>query len=453
MTTTPLHRALNQLAEDRWARRGLRRLVRALWIAAAVACVAIIISYTTRKTVDLPLIGALALVCLVIGLVSLLGTRISPAQTARALDRRFALDEELATAIEVAAQQPDRTTLAGKLVVRATRSTIMVHQLIAEQARVPWGELAMAIGLGICAIGLALAVSLGAPNLDAAPVTLPPPGTADAPEPPPIEPELEPTPPPAAPASLPGDAPGSEPGAGAGSTDQPDDAPTPSNADPQTLGDLADALRNEGVTRGAADALDRGDTAAAARELREAAAQAGQIGEQTRERLADALREAAERTAGRDPAAAERMRDAANGLDQGGQQAADALEALAREVEGQGSGAGQGQQPGSDPAAGAPGAGGQDPGQGTGAGGNSIPSAGRTAPPERLGVEGEPVELDSNEGDGDGDGPPGDDQLSRPGGPASISGGGSSGDVGQSSPDPLRYETDERDVVQDYFQP
>ncbi|HMO58671.1 MAG TPA: hypothetical protein PKC19_15035, partial [Roseiflexaceae bacterium] len=236
------------------------------------------------------------------------------------------------------------------------------------------------------------------------------------------------------------------------------------SGDPRTMAALAEALRDQGITRPAAEALDRGDTATAAQRLRQVADQADQLSPQSRLDLANALRRAAPEVAQSDPAMAEQMQRTADGLDAGGRAAAQGLDDLARAIEqlpqqaqsaaGQGegrpepgesgNGSGEGNQ---DAASDTP----ANPGGAGGVGNTPMrPEQQRPAPPERLGVEGRPLELEADQGGQEADGNP--NPTTMLGGTGGTT-GGTSGSGGATAPDPLRIPLEERDVVQEYFQP
>jgi hypothetical protein len=236
----------------------------------------------------------------------------------------------------------------------------------------------------------------------------------------------------------------------------------PSAADPRTLEALANALRDLGATRPVADALDRGDTAAAAQRLRELADQAGALSEEARQAIGRALQDAARTIEQRDPALAGQVRQSARDI-AGQQRAAQGLEELAQAIDrlGQSSsasapssnepGEGQANTPGGQP--GQPGADGanQQSAPGSAAGNNPSGEQRPIAPAGRLGVEGQPVTIDA-QGGGQGTGVINNPDASMQSGVGTVS-GGESGTGGAIGADPLRIPLDERDVVQEYFQP
>ncbi|HEU5104102.1 MAG TPA: hypothetical protein VFU22_34030, partial [Roseiflexaceae bacterium] len=316
---------------------------------------------------------------------------------------------------------------------------------------------------------------VGFPNVTASPLSLPPLAAAEDPS---QQLPQEPQAPGQQGQPAPGEA--GQPGQGqTGGETQPGAA-----GDPGSLQALADALRDQGATRPAAEALDRGDLAGAAQSLRELADQAGQLSQAARDQLAEALESAADQIAGNNPQLADQLDRSADGLREGGQPAAEALDDLARAIEqlrtappeqsgqngqptpgeqagqegqpgqsGDGSqGGDQGQGQGQSDAQGE----GQGQGQGSGAGSGSGGEQRQAEPSDRLGVEGQPVPLESA-GEGE---VPAQASEERPSGPARpggnggfTQGGASSGERVQVGADPLRVPIDERDVVQDYFQP
>jgi hypothetical protein len=423
---------LDRLASDRWARRGVRMLLRASTLALSLVCIAL----GANLLLGLPLrwswVGAVALLCIAGGAVLVLRPRMRAPEVARRLDRRFRLGEQLSTALETG---PQAEGVGAYLHEQARRTMAQIRRQVVARQRFPWAELAMVLALALLLAGMVVLSGIGRRPPDAAAEPLPP--LAAAPDPDERFPE-EPFQPP----------PGSQPGPG------PGDVAAPGPGDAAAAAALADALRDQSVTRPAAEALDQGDVAGAASSLRELADQASQLSEDARGDLAEALRDAAGQIEQTDPALADQVRQSADGLDQGPQEAAEALENLAGAVEqlGQGQqqgggqqGQGQGEQQGQ----------GQQQG-GSGAGQGSLPGEQReSTSSDRLGVDGVPLELES---EGEGDTP----AEGEPDGPASAGGSSGSGDFSPGSQsgerveigdDPLRIPADLRDVVQDYFSP
>ncbi len=455
---------LHQLATDRWARQGVRTLLRAATIAASIWCIGLGGHLLWGWPLRTDILGALALATIGAGVLLLLRPRMSTQQAARRLDRRFHLDEQLATAIEVAAARPPPGSVGARLIAQSDHTARLLSQRIARRQRPPWNDLITLAMLLPLALGLYILAGIGNLNIGASPLPLPPlaspedPAQQFAEETPP--PEQQPAPVTGAGPAAPG-ATGTQPGAAGG---QQGVAGQPGAAgDPRILEALADALRDQGATRPAAEALDRGDL---------------ELSQDARNDMAGSLRDAAGRIEANDPALADQLRRSADGLEQGGQDAAQALDDLARAIEGlqdsQPTAGGSQNQPGQDGQSGQqagengqagdqgeqPGGQGGQEGQsgeggqagGPGGAGNGAGEQRQAQPSRRLGVPGQPVPL---EADGPGqvpaepsDRPPTTSEVV----PGTTSGGAGSDRRVQTGADPLRVPLDERNVVQDYFQ-
>jgi hypothetical protein len=425
---------LDRLASDRWARRGVRMLLRASTLALSLVCLALGAHLLSGLPLRWTWVGAGALLCIAAGAVLVLRPRMRAPEVARRLDRRFRLGEQLSTALEAG---PQAEGVGVYLHEQARRTMAQIRRQVVARQRFPWAELALVLALALLLAGMAVLSGIGPRLPDAIAEPLPP--LAAPPDPSERFPEEAFQPP------------GSQQAPGIG------EAGAPGPGDVAAAAALADALRDQSVTRPAAEALDQGDLGGAASELRELADQAGQLSSDAREDLAEALREAAEQIEQTNPGLADQVRQSADGLEQGPQEAADALENLADAVEQ----LGQGQQPGAGQQAQGQGQGeqqGQAQSQGgSGAGQGALPGEQRESDStDRLGVDGVPLELES---EGEGDTP----AEGEPDGPANAGGGTSgSGDFSPGSQsgerveigdDPLRIPADLRDVVQDYFSP
>lgn len=418
---------LDRLASDRWARRGVRILLRASALALSLVCLALGGHLLTGQPLRWTLIGAGALGCIALGALLVLRPRLRAPEVARRLDRRFQLNEQLTTALELG---PQAEGVGLYLYDQARRSLARIRRQVATRQRFPWAELALVLSLAVLLAGLAALVDIGPGGVAAMPEPLPPlAGVPDPVERFPLEPFA---PPPPAQQEL-----------AAGSEGLTSVAP-----DPAAAAALADALRDQSVTRPAAEALDQGRSGEAARQLRELADQAGQLSPQARSDLGQALREAARQIAPTSPGLAEQLNQSAEGLEAGGGQAAAALEDLASLVEQ------FGQSQASDQAPGAPQ--GQS-GQGaSGAGQSSLPGDQRESAGQRLGVDGVPLELASDGGStvpGTGDAEPASAPEGGTAGTGSFTRGSQSSERVSIADDPLRIPADLRDVVQDYFSP
>jgi hypothetical protein len=431
-----LHIQLDRLASDRWARRGVRILVRSVWLGLSLCCLGLGASLFLGIVLPWQWLAALGLSCVAGGAMLILRPRMPAGEVARRLDRRFRLDEQIATALELDANP---VGVEAYLIDESRRTIGQIRRSVGGRQGFPWAEAALILALLVTLGGLVVVMGIGAPNSLATPEPLPP--LAKPQDPADKFPDE--------PFNAPG---GQQPGPG------PGEGQTPGAGDPAATRALADALRDQSVTRQAAEALDQGNLAGAAESLRALADQAGQISQPARNELGSALRRAASQVEASSPDLAEQLRNSADGLQSGNDtQAAQALEDLASAVEKMGSGQanqpGAGQQPG---AAQAPGQGQQDgQGQGGGAGNSSLPGQQREQPSNRLGVDGVPLELDAK-GDGTtpAQGQPSDSAGGTGnGGNFSQGGSGPGTDPVQAADDPLRIPADLRDVVQDYFSP
>lgn len=454
MVKHTLFQHLTLLATDRWARRGVRTLLRGAWFGASCYCIGLGGHLLWGWPLRLDILGVLALASVGVALMLLLRPRFTPAEAARRLDQRFHLHEQLATAVEVARSNPPPESIGGQLLAQAARTSGQLHDRIMQRQRPPWSEAITLAALGLVMLGLYVLIEIGQVAPLGPAVPLPPLTSASDPPPPFAEEPLAPGQQaqiggPGGEQAASGDAAGTQAGAGQpGATSQ------------QTLEALADALRDQGATRPASEALDRGDVPGAAQELRELADQASQLSQASRNDLADALRGAARQIEQDDPALAEQLRQSAEGLERGGQDAAQALDDLARAIErlpgDQQNPAGQDSQAGQEPG----GQAGQE-GQGAPAGEGAAPGAQgdigageqrQTAQSERLGVEGQPVQLEA-EGEGEIPTAPSDRPPTNASGAAGFTqGDGGSDQRVETGPDPLHIPLDERDVVQEYFQ-
>jgi hypothetical protein len=449
MTHTParpgdltISTGLASVARQLRRRRRLRLTIRALWIALVIWSVGPLMRVLGMTPPDQAILviasGALAL-----GLSYALFSRPTLAQLAAGLDRHYSLDEQLATALEVAGRSPE--SQVEERLLRETDGLIQrMRAYFARQPLLPWREIETLAAVCLLVLGLTVAggfVLPDAPGLVALPDLPPPEAPTDVARP---EPEEQPV------------------------AEEP--APPPLSPQAQAAADaIADALRDNGATRSAADALDRGDTEGAARDLRELADQAEQLGESGRSDVAQGLREAAERLRDQQPGLADRLERQADGLEAGGQEAERALEDLARTVEELRDGeqvAEAGASPGQTPQPGdqagqespeQPGMAGQQPG-GSGAG-NQLGGEQRGAQPGGAMPGDETLPLPEPEDTGGPTVP-----AFGPRGPQIELGAGGTGEAdsatggGSDQPlvgaaDPLLIPPEYRDVVENYFSP
>ncbi len=396
--------------------------------------------------IDYTRLQILALASIALGALFLLRPRIPPHEVARRIDQRYNLQEQMSTALEISAQGQTEG-VAGYLLQQASHTAHEVQQHAKRKQRLPWAEMATLFALLLLAIGMLLLANIGGMNI--AHSTAQPLPPLAGPRDPQQEFPMEPF---------------NNPQGNQSEQNQPapsENEPPVSGNEQQALGILADALRDLSVTRPAAEALDRNDTDSAAQHLREVADQADQLSDETRRDLADSLQNAANEIGATEPELTQQLRDSSYGLQQGQQDAAQALDDLARAVEQLGNTeeeappqeeqsqqeqnqSQQGQQNWQD----------QDQGQEESQ--EPPPSEQRERPRnpfERLNVEGVPLELESGD---TGDTPTGSDSQETP---SNEEGNQFEQQTQQDDTriqigdDPLRIPADARDVVQEYFSP
>ncbi len=398
-----LVKQLRSLKTQRWRQHAIEELVRSVSVGFLIACIGALLPIFGLGSLPRPLAGWIVAGSVLVGSLRALAFRLSLTTVARRLDRRFDLHEQISTALELRGNQ---VGIAARLHAQAQESLDRVQNYVKRTRPPLWSEALTPVSLLLVLMGLLLLV----------PSPIPPSSGAE-----PL-PDL------------------ARPDPVAITADQPSTSVIPAPAastDPGALSALADALRDQGITRQAAEALDQGNLASAADALRELADQMGEISPEAREALAAALREAARAIQRAQPDLADQMRATADALQFGDAVAGAAgLEALADALE---------RQPSSSASV----------ASGGGGAGNTPGSQRREQPFRPSGVEGTPLELTT---DGQGQLPttntPGEQATGSQAGNSIIrSGGVGSGGPVQAADDPLQIPTDVRDVVRNYFSP
>ena len=459
----PFFRSLRRLRLAFWRRRVIHWLVRTAWLALLVPTVFLAGYHWLGWQVGWQywLYPMLALVLLsTLWAMRPIGLR----RIAFRLDERLALRNQLITAYEVS----QMTTEADNLVVQrllqdAVNTVIELRRQVHTFNRLFWLELQALIGV-LVLLGAMLLLDALNPRLpQATAVDLPPPlaePVADEVIPP--NPQLFPPP-----------------------FTQLVSAQNPTPEQLQAaLEALADALRDRAITRATADALDRGDLAGAADNLRRLADQLGELSAQARAGLGESLQEAADAIGESAPSLSQPLQHGSQALaGENLQQAAQALEQLAEALDSlQESPQETAQAPTSEPPPENQPEAGPEPGQaesaqteemaeteeaeapqseeaqggdGAGAGNEGGGGSGPPTEAERLAVEGLPLELESD--------PELEDRVLQPAELAAQAGEQSTADspFARSSanaetdlgPDPLTYPWDKREIIRRYFTP
>lgn len=422
---------LEQLINNRWdeARQTLHKGFQALVFSLLLCAIGLGFKYGLGWPIEINGEIALGLAGTAFGLLLLIQPHKPLRKVAERLDRRFNLHEQLVTALEVS-KSKQVEGVAVYLLEQANQTTRHVQNYVQKRRKIPWADIGGMLSVVCLGCGILLLAGLDLPlEISATPGALPQlvPPLTDEQFP---EEELK-------------------------KNDEPQPYPSPEPADSnstapleqQALQTLADALRDQSVTRPAAESLDQGKTGEAAQKLRGLADQAGQISPETRRSLGEALWEAAKGLDQNLPGLADQLRQNATNLQRDDEKVAKALEGVAGAIENLG-GQGQKQQPKTP-----------DQGQGQGAGAPSAaprpPSDQRQRQPsERLGVEGVPLDL-AAEGSGDLSTSADEGGKDSAGGTGSFQQAASSPSSQnvQAGQDPLRIPADLRDVVQEYFSP
>lgn len=475
---------LDALRRTVWRQRVPIVLCRTAWLLLAVAAAWLAFRVFAGPIAPWPFLAA-GLVVLALGLALLRLTHPSRGELAYTLDRDHQLRAQVFTAQEEA-QGPLLTGVRALQVAAAMRVTDDLAPRISRPRR-PVRELRLVAGCALLTLALLLVLNGRGPGTAAGETTdnagLPlddqamlgvdgeSPGAAAAGE---YSEEY-------------GEPPVGGVADGQSFPEQQDQQYQPDQQDQQSAGSsgpdaqgqhdldtLADALRDTGVTRDAADKLQSGDYQGATDSLRQAGRDAGQLSPQARRDLANDLRDAANRI--NDSNLAQRVRDAADAVERGDAQAAQsALDAVAGDIDRAMRGAdppsqdGQGNapvrtRPGEAPQANRPAQPGDNSGGGGGGSGSSpaLPGQQRAGPAygpstAPLGADEKPVKLPK--GDQRGATVRGSGGGSRGATSANPNSAGTGdgklqqGEIGEVGPEINRVPVDQRGAVERYFTP
>jgi hypothetical protein len=442
----PFLRAFGRLRTALWRRRVAHGLIRAAWLTLLVPTFYRAGHYWLGWTVPWRqwaaptlLVGTLALVW---------SLRPIPLyKLAQRLDDRLALRNRMVTALEVKQAGEDENPVVARLMGEAVTLAIGLRRRVSALNLGFWLELQTLIAL--CAIvgGILMLEALQPVIPDASVEALPQAWqepTADELLPP--NPRLFPPP--------------------------FQTMVQPATMDEGQMGEsleaLADALRGQAVTRAIADAIDAGDLGQAAEELRRLGDRLGELSEEARQELAQALEEAAGGVGEDAPTLSEPLGAASDALESGDlSEASQALEQLAEALESLEEAPAQAAQAASEEDVGAAEESSQEDatssdseaageGGGAGAGEGDASETEQPTQAERLAVEGQPLELESDAES--------DAGVVQPGGPGDEPGGEraqvspfarqATNQLGEDlGPDPLTYPWALRDVIRRYFTP
>lgn len=312
---------LGQIQRRVWLQRAMTVVLRALWLPLLIGCAWLALELLGGPEMRAWLLVWIGAGLLVPALVFAFLIRPTRRQIARMLDRSFGLQDRMMTAVDnIGKSVPAHGERAQVMYLQMADAANVATELRGHPAfrvRPPVRELVLAIACALMFAALFFMRGVGgdipAASADAVPSYI---SAADrlAQQP---EPEAQ-------------------------SSAATADAPTKeevqakaerSNQAQQDLKALSKALSDQAVTREAAEAIDRGDYAAAADLIRDVAENADQLSPAAREGLADDLDAAADQMSEGSEGLASAAHDAADGLREGGEAAKEGMNGLGDAVD------------------------------------------------------------------------------------------------------------------------
>ncbi|MCC6793279.1 MAG: hypothetical protein IT336_16460 [Thermomicrobiales bacterium] len=312
---------LNRLTLRIWLQHALNVVTRAIWLPLLAGCAWLAIELAGGPELRVWALVGIGLLLVPLALLFIAMIRPSRRRVARMLDRSFALQERMVTAVaNIGRDVPADGERPSVTYLQMADAANVINELKTHPAfriRPPVREivLAMVCILTLSALFFLRGMGGGIPALASDPVPrFVPAAERLAREPDPI------------------------PQTGTVQVD----ARTPeevqemaerSSQAQQDLKKLGDALSDQAVTRAAAEAIQRGDYAEAADLIRQVAENADQLSPAAREGLADDLDRAADEMSSGQTGLADATRDAASGLREGGDAAKEGMSALGDAVD------------------------------------------------------------------------------------------------------------------------
>jgi hypothetical protein len=311
--------AIDAIAHRVWINLLIASLIRGLWLPFIVGSITTFIQYLRGESFAPERIAWVWAVTIPLSVLFALLHKPDRARTAAMLDRTFGLQDRLKTALE-GQQLPfetrnERSQLPYLQLADAANVATGLKSDPRFRVRLPARELSLAILSGLLMLALLFLRGVGG-------------GVPDLAE-----------------TAVPRFVPAAErriAAAGELTSEQivrpPSVAEVEAAAERSTsatadLNTLADALAENALTQPAADAIRAGDYATAAQDLRNNAGQAGELSEESRENLAQALDQASAATASSSPSLSEAASNAAEGLREGGEAATSSMQDLGDAVE------------------------------------------------------------------------------------------------------------------------
>ncbi len=318
-------RTLDRLARRVWLQRVLHILVRAAWLGPAVGCAWLAVELLGGPALDVDRLIGVAAVFGALGVVFAALARPTRRQVARMLDRSFGLQERMVTAVgNLGLAVPREGERAPVIYLQMADAANVVAEARRHRAfalRPPVRELVLTVACGLLMAALFFLRGVGgdipAVAAGAVPVFTP---AVDRPP----EPVVETV----APAAEMTDVP---------STEEVRRRAERSNQAQRDLQALSHALSDHAVTRDAAEAIQRGEYATAADQLRATADNADQLSEAARQELANDLDLATTEMSSESGDLSQAAQAAAAGLREGNEAAQEGVRQLGDAVEETGS--------------------------------------------------------------------------------------------------------------------
>jgi len=311
---------LNQIQRRIWVRQALSTLVRATWLGIALGCLWLVVELGGGPPLHLATLAVTAGVVLLLGILFAALNQPTRRDTARMLDQSFGLQERLSTAVDHfgrgVPREGERASVVYLQMADAANAIAELRRNRSLGIAFPVRELVLTVFCGLLMAGLFFlrGVGGGIPEVTSSNIPVFTPAV-----------ELSPTPDPAVVAADEGElAPTIE------DVQQRSERSHQAQSDLQAL---AEALQDHAVTRGAADAINRGDYETGANELRDLAPRTDQLSPSAREELARDLDAAAPQMSSASGDLNQAATEAAAGLREGGQVAEESVRELGEAVE------------------------------------------------------------------------------------------------------------------------
>lgn len=311
---------IDRIRRRLWISHAAAAVCRGIWLGLAVAAVLMLVDVLGGPTFDPRPAAVVGGVLVGASLILAAVSKPSRRMTARMLDRNFGLQERLATALDdlgLGVPAPgERAPVVYLQMADAANAIAALRNDRRLRPAIPVRELVLVV---LCALILATFAFLrglggGLPELAVASVPQFTPAIERPPEPEPSVAELEAA-------------------AMAPTVQEVLERADRSSQARRDLQALAAAMADHAVTRPAAEQIARGNYEDAGEQIREAAAQSGELSQGAREGLAGDLEGAAEKMQPETNGLEEATRDAASGLRQGDEPARTEMDDLADAVE------------------------------------------------------------------------------------------------------------------------